>query len=163
MKTKRHSGPLLLVVVGLGVAIVAGVVWRIVDRPAGGASSLPGAAGLAPEAEAKPEYRHATEQELAVVRRALSPEGLIALAIDRFRIGMERYPRDIQELAQKPSDLTEREHWDGPYINNVHLLLDPWGQPYRYVRPGARNDYGYDLWSIGPDGEDATADDIGNW
>jgi general secretion pathway protein G len=32
-----------------------------------------------------------------------------------------------------------------------------------YVFPGRRNTTGYDLYSMGPDGQDGTADDIGNW
>ena len=32
-----------------------------------------------------------------------------------------------------------------------------------YASPGTHNPDSYDLWSVGPDGADGTADDIGNW
>jgi general secretion pathway protein G len=43
------------------------------------------------------------------------------------------------------------------------IPLDPWRQPYQYRFPGVKNKTGYDLWSKGPDEQDGTADDIGNW
>ena len=56
--------------------------------------------------------------------------------------------------------------------------LDSWGRPFRYAYPGRHNSTLntsagasgttptvrlYDVWSLGPDGIDGTADDIGNW
>lgn len=51
------------------------------------------------------------------------------------------------------------------------LILDPFGQPYRYWYKGfsttialnTNNPTGFDLWSAGRDGKDFTADDINNW
>ena len=40
---------------------------------------------------------------------------------------------------------------------------DPWGNEYQYLPEGEKNPESYDLWSYGPDGEDGTEDDIGNW
>lgn len=42
-------------------------------------------------------------------------------------------------------------------------IIDPWGNPYEYKRPGDRNPETYDIYSRGLDGEKGTADDIGNW
>lgn len=39
-------------------------------------------------------------------------------------------------------------------------ILDPWGNPFRYRTPGQRSDRPFDVWSLGPDGVDGTADDI---
>jgi type II secretion system protein G len=41
------------------------------------------------------------------------------------------------------------------------LTLDPWGQPYRYVYPGRHG--AFDLFSVGPDGQEDTADDVTSW
>ena len=41
------------------------------------------------------------------------------------------------------------------------LPKDPWGNPYKYNRPGKKNAHGYDLYSLGPDGVESE-DDIGN-
>ncbi|HAL71512.1 MAG TPA: type II secretion system protein GspG [Verrucomicrobiales bacterium] len=43
------------------------------------------------------------------------------------------------------------------------LLLDPWGNPYHYKRPGAKDKGGFDVYSAGADALADTADDIGNW
>ncbi len=42
-------------------------------------------------------------------------------------------------------------------------LIDPWGNPYQYVRPGKYNQETYDIYSMGLDGKPGTGDDIGNW
>ena len=47
-------------------------------------------------------------------------------------------------------------------------VVDPWGNAWRYRRlpgdPSMENpDGSFDLWSLGPDGENGTADDIKNW
>jgi general secretion pathway protein G len=39
-------------------------------------------------------------------------------------------------------------------------IIDPWAHPYQYRNPGKVNPSGYDVYSMGPDGQDGTADDI---
>lgn len=39
-------------------------------------------------------------------------------------------------------------------------ITDPWGHPYQYRNPGKVNTGGYDVYSMGPDGQDGTTDDI---
>ncbi len=45
-------------------------------------------------------------------------------------------------------------------------LVDPWGNPWRFRNqkgdPSQENP-DFDLWSLGPDGKNGTADDIKNW
>lgn len=43
------------------------------------------------------------------------------------------------------------------------MPTDPWNRPYVYVQPGTHNPSGYDLYSLGEDGQANTIDDIGNW
>ena len=142
-----------LVLVVMAAAVVLGL---------GGSSSDQGA-GAALETESPVVSRYATEEQLISVRRAVGSAGIVALGIDRFRIRLGRYPRNLQELFDKPDDLTAGHGWDGPYVNNPRLLTDPWGQLYRYESPGQHHTATYDLWSIGPDGVDGSSDDIGNW
>ncbi len=40
---------------------------------------------------------------------------------------------------------------------------DPWGNDYRYQAPGKHNPHSFDVYSAGPDRQDGTADDVGNW
>jgi general secretion pathway protein G len=42
------------------------------------------------------------------------------------------------------------------------LPKDPWGQDYQLDNPGQRSSWGYDLYSLGPDGA-VSDDDIVQW
>ena len=48
---------------------------------------------------------------------------------------------------------------EGGFISK--LPEDPWGNPYQLISPGEVGKF--DLFSMGPDGEVGTDDDIGNW
>ena len=85
-------------------------------------------------------------------------QGGIKVALDRYEVSNGSYPGSLQDLVTRPDGA---EHWVGPYY--VGLPMDPWGRPYVYVFPDRHNPKGYDLYSVGPDGRDGTADDIGNW
>ena len=67
----------------------------------------------------------------------------------------------LQALCTAPQNAAGR--WRGPYVTDGKMPLDPWKQPYQYAYPGKHNPKGYDLWSKGPDKEDGTEDDVGNW
>ncbi|NOX55565.1 MAG: prepilin-type N-terminal cleavage/methylation domain-containing protein [Planctomycetes bacterium] len=54
--------------------------------------------------------------------------------------------------------------WDGPYLRKNEIPLDPWGNPYQYEYPPTHGTGDQpDIWSLGPDGQDGTDDDITNW
>ena len=81
-----------------------------------------------------------------------------------YRMDMGGYPSTAEGLAAlctAPQSATGR--WNGPYIIDGKIPLDPWNEPYQYACPGKHNPKGYDVWSKGPDKQDGTADDIGNW
>lgn len=70
----------------------------------------------------------------------------------------------LQELLwDRPSDVSE-EAWQGPYIEKLADLNDPWGNPYVLVIPGQLN-IDFDIMSYGADGqiggEDQDADIVG--
>ncbi len=45
--------------------------------------------------------------------------------------------------------------WRGPYLS-TDIPPDPWENPYMYKR----TDAGYVVYSVGPDGQEGTEDDI---
>ena len=49
----------------------------------------------------------------------------------------------------------------GPYFAKAEDLIDPWGNPYLMRVPGDVN-YDFDIYSIGPDLQEGTDDDIVN-
>jgi len=58
--------------------------------------------------------------------------------------------------------LPNPQRWTGPYLERAPGP-DPWGNAYRYKNPGKHNPDSVDIFSIGPDGQQGTEDDIGNW
>ena len=86
----------------------------------------------------------------------------LEVAIDAFEVDCARYPtteESLGALVQQPSDLPE---WRGPYLKRG-MPKDPWQNLYVYRYPGQHNAGGYDLYSLGPDGQEGGGDDIDNW
>jgi general secretion pathway protein G len=79
---------------------------------------------------------------------------------------MGNYPSTaagLEALRTAPGEAQgQGTKWAGPYLDK-NVPVDPWNRPYQYASPGRHNPDGYDVWSLGPDGADGTADDIGNW
>jgi general secretion pathway protein G len=66
----------------------------------------------------------------------------------------------IKALWSKPTIEPIPDHWRAMLNEEV---LDPWGHSYQYANPGKHNTTKYDIYSMGPDGQPGTDDDIGNW
>jgi general secretion pathway protein G len=85
----------------------------------------------------------------------------IKLALDAFEVDNSRYPttaEGLMALVDQPAGLT---NWHGPYVERQQIEKDAWDHPFVYRYPGTRNPNGFDVSSMGPDGQES-ADDIGN-
>ena len=102
-------------------------------------------------------------QNRALKDAAKSKVGAISSQVDTYQIHMRNYPSNLSDLVNKPSDAKQADRWSGPYLKESGALRDPWDNEIKYVAPGKHNADTYDIWSVGPDGQDGTADDIGNW
>lgn len=100
-------------------------------------------------------------QDRANIDAAKAQVGLVSVPINLYRLHTNRYPQQLEDLWQEPSDTTLAEKWNGPYVEQ--LKPDPWGNPYQYTAEGKNNSNKFDFWSSGPDGQSGTDDDIGNW
>lgn len=82
-------------------------------------------------------------------------------ALNLYRLDNYTYPttdQGLEALTQKP--VPEPPRWkEGGYVDR--LPMDPWQRPYQYLSPGSRG--AIDIYSMGPDGQPGTDDDIGNW
>lgn len=83
----------------------------------------------------------------------------------RYKMDTGVFPtteQGLKALAAVPNP--PPQNWRGPYSANAERL-DPWGNPYNYQFPGARNGDPKkpDIWSNGPDRANGSPDDIGNW
>lgn len=96
----------------------------------------------------------------------------IGNALDTYRLNLGHYPNEqeggLDALLKKPSFENERlgEKWQGPYLKPGTQLDDPWGNKIRYElndRAAEGEKTGglpYKLFSVGPDGQPDTDDDI---
>lgn len=98
-------------------------------------------------------------------KAAVAPGGALARSLEMFQLYCKRLPtteEGLKALAERPADLPESIEWI-PSIKDVTTLKDPWGNDYQYRQPGEKNPGAYDVFSKGPDGQEGTDDDIGNW
>lgn len=96
----------------------------------------------------------------------------VATALDTYRLNLGHYPTEqeggLDALSKKPTFENERmgEKWQGPYIKPGTSLDDPWGHKLRYELIAAGGDaestsaLPYKLFSVGPDGQPDSDDDI---
>lgn len=93
---------------------------------------------------------------------------LFAAALENYRLDVGQYPTTEQGLAAlwgKPTLPPIPSVWNGAYLMK-EPPKDPWGKEYGYRSPGEHNRDGYDLFSLGSDGQpggDGEAKDVVNW
>jgi len=90
-------------------------------------------------------------------------------ALKLFKIDNGFYPSTEQGLAalvQKPETGRVTRNWrEGGYLEKGVIPKDPWDNDFKYLNPGVHN-RDFDLWSMGPDGEDGGEGkdaDVTNW
>ena len=93
---------------------------------------------------------------------------LLGLGLDNYRLDNGGYPTTEQGLLalnEKPTREPLALNWRGPYLRKA-IPTDPWGRPYVYRSPGESNPSGYDLLTLGRDGQPGGNDedaDITSW
>ena len=93
---------------------------------------------------------------------------LLGAALDSYRLDNGRYPttsQGLEALRAQPDIGPAPNNWRGPYLRRA-VPLDPWDVPYIFISPGEVNPRGYDLLSLGADGElggEAENADIISW
>lgn len=80
----------------------------------------------------------------------------IASSLKIYKVQQGKYPTTAQGLnvlANPPKGKAVMER----------VPTDPWGNDYIYTNPGQKNPTSFDIRSKGPDGQEGTEDDVGNW
>ena len=75
----------------------------------------------------------------------------ITMALKMYRLQNDKYPSKSEGLKALVPKYLEK------------IPRDPWQHEYHYVYPGTRSPSGFDIWSVGPDGQNGTEDDVDNW
>jgi general secretion pathway protein G len=99
-------------------------------------------------------------QQARISTAKMDISGSISVALDLYELDNGRYPNTeegLNALLTKPGSAT---NWNGPYLKKKPI--DPWGNEYKYACPGTHG-IDYDLYSLGPDGTEGSADDVTNW
>lgn len=107
--------------------------------------------------------RHFSEESKITAART-DIESNLANALDLYELDNGFYPtteQGLRALTFAPDSPPVPKKWKGPYVKKS-IFEDPWGQPYQYRSPGNHGP-DYDLFSMGPDGNEGGGDDIGNW
>jgi general secretion pathway protein G len=77
-----------------------------------------------------------------------------------YKLNAGHYPTTQQgfmALVQKPSTVPMPRIWARV---RESIPVDPWGNPYTYLRPGKKNPSGFEIICNGPDGLPHTNDDM---
>src|SRR5574342_319027 len=103
-------------------------------------------------------FGRVSEAKTATARTQIE---LLGLALDNYRLDNGSYPTTEQGLAaleERPTREPLPPNWKGPYLRKA-LPLDPWGRPYVYRSPGEHDPSGYDLATLGRDGQPGGTDE----
>ena len=97
----------------------------------------------------------------------------VAQALDMYRLNIGHFPTEqdggLNALVTKPNFENQKlgEKWQGPYLKPGTRLEDPWGHPIHYevvdkstMTDDKKTGLPYKLYSVGPDGQPDTDDDI---
>lgn len=102
-------------------------------------------------------------QERANMQKAVSDINALETSLSMYKMDNYKYPSTEQGLealvTETDIEPTPRRFPEGGYVKR--LPNDPWGSEYQLLNPGEHGNM--DVFSMGPDGEAGTDDDIGNW
>ncbi len=96
----------------------------------------------------------------ARVRTAQLQVDSLSAALDLFYLDAGRYPTQtegLEVLIKRPPSV---DGWNGPYLKQSELPLDPWNHPYIYRVPGKNGPF--EIVSLGSDGREGGSDDAGD-
>lgn len=87
-----------------------------------------------------------TPQVMRQFSKAKSDTALLQIetlvsSLEIYYIDMGAYPDEDTGLAVLLADKTGSARWNGPYVRKRSSLIDPWGQPFKYKRPGTKTPY----------------------
>ncbi|WP_338366457.1 type II secretion system major pseudopilin GspG [uncultured Pseudoalteromonas sp.] len=103
------------------------------------------------------------QQEEAAIDKAHLDIQQLEDAMSLYKLKNKSYPsteQGLEALVNKTNiEPVPKRFPDGGFINE--LPEDPWGNEYQLISPGEIGKF--DIFSMGPDGEAGTDDDIGNW
>jgi len=106
-------------------------------------------------------------QKKADIKTTKTQIGMLKASLERYALSMKDFPtteQGLKAMLEKPEGAKNADKWDGPFLNASQIPKDAWGNDYQYAYPPERGKGDTpDIWSLGPDGEDNTEDDVTSW
>jgi general secretion pathway protein G len=98
-------------------------------------------------------------RQLGSAKEKISHQSIerLGTVLDMYKLDLGTYPtteQGLQSLITRPVGVSR---WSGPYIKGDKVPEDPWGHPYLYRNPSQRPGHDYDLYSLGPTGQQGAA------
>ncbi len=96
-------------------------------------------------------FQHVGAAKSATARSQME---MFSTTLDAYRLDNGTYPsteQGLNALWEAPS-INPPANWRGPYLRKA-VPIDPWGRAYIYIFPGESNPNGFDLISLGADGQ----------
>ena len=91
-------------------------------------------------------------------------------ALTFYQMDNGRFPtteQGLEALVERPTSAPEPRNYNAAgYLKKRQVPHDGWGNPFQYAMPGTNNTEGFDIWSLGADGQPGgtgTNADLGNW
>ena len=101
--------------------------------------------------------------DTAKLQKAVQDINALETSLSMYKMDNYKYPSTEQGLdalvEETDVEPLPRRFPNGGYVKR--LPDDPWGNEYQLLNPGENGDI--DIFTMGPDGEPGTEDDIGNW
>jgi general secretion pathway protein G len=91
--------------------------------------------------------------------KALMDIKTMETALDLYKADTGNYPtteQGLEALIAPPTTPPVPAKWNGPYLKQKQVPVDPWGYPYQYESDGEN----FVLFSVGKDGQPNTEDDV---
>ena len=110
-------------------------------------------------------------QKKADIRTTQAQIGNLASALKMYFVDMKSFPlteEGLNVLVSAPEDEALAKNWDGPYIEGGKLPKDPWGSDFQYEFEASESSDSTStdslprIFSLGPDRQPGTADDVSN-
>ena len=102
-------------------------------------------------------------QEKAMMQKAVSDINALETSLKMYKLDNHVYPtteQGIEALVNKTDiDPIPKRFPEEGYL--PRMPSDPWDNEYQLLNPGEHGRI--DVFSMGPDGQPGTDDDIGNW
>jgi|AntRauTorckE6833_2_1112554.scaffolds.fasta_scaffold25067_1 general secretion pathway protein G len=105
-------------------------------------------------------YKLAPFGDAAKLQRVSSDFNSISVTLDTYKLNAGSYPstsQGLEALVNKPSSAPKPRLWTKLM---KEVPADPWLQPYQYRNPGKIDTSTYEIYTMGPDKQAGTEDDM---